>query len=350
MRFLASFMRHGRAASFAAAAVSLWTAVVRAEPRQSADPASQAAAGGSAPQLRLAPGDCGGLDVSETERLLRTELAVVAARAERVRAPVVLVTCAKNRVTIRVRDTRSRRTIEDTMPAPPEGQPGRERVIALAASQLYLSSWLDVVLAEERRPQAAPPRAALRPTPRRSTAPTARPPAFRPELALLAGVRARRIHDARPAAAGRLELGFGSRRLGVAIHASGERTRAAHSAQAAVRYDLLGGGAGVELRQPGAVLEWSAGARLSGYWVRAAAESRDPAARGGSASGSAFEVALGGGPALALTRAWRLGLELHAGALLPEVVARVDGGSDVALHGAFAGLAFKLQYRAEVTR
>jgi hypothetical protein len=341
---LASYTRPAAAAGFAAVAISLGSVPALAQP-PSAEPAPR-----SAPRLRLAPGDCGGLDVSETERLLRTELAIVAARAERVRAPVVLVTCAENQVTIRVRDTRSRRTIEDTMPAPPEGQPGRERVIALAASQLFLSSWLDVVLAEERRPRAAPPRAAPRPAPRRRPAPERRAAALRPEVALLAGARVRRVHDALPAAAARLELGLGSRRLGVSVHAAGERTRAAQRGDASVRYDLLGGGAGVELRQPGAVLHWSAGVRLTGYWLRAAADSRDRDLRATSASGSAFEATLGGGPALPLTRAWGLGLDVQAGVLLPEVVAGVDGGSHVALHGAFAGLSLKLSYRAGATR
>lgn len=305
----------------------------------------------AAPQLRLAAGDCGGLDVSETERLLRTELAVVAARAERVRAPVVHVTCEANQVTIRVRDTRSRRTIQETMPAPPEGQPGRERVIALAASQLFLSSWLDVVLAEERRPAAAPAEA-----PARARAPGRRArgsgAAFRPELGLNAAVRVRRIQAGVQAAAGRLELGVGSRRVGFALHAGGERTRASDRAGGSIRFDLLGAGAGVELRRPAGGIEWAASARFSGYWLRAAADVRpgEPGTRATPANGSAFEALLGAGPALALDPRWRLGVELQAGALLPEIVARVDGGSDVALHGAFAGLALKLRCRLGAER
>lgn len=341
MRILARYGLHAAAAGITAAALSLLPTRAAAEPPPNAQ---------TAPQLELAPGDCGGLDVSETERLLRTELAIVAARAERVRAPVVLVTCADNQVTIRVRDTRSRRTIEDTMPAPPEGQPGRERVIALAASQLFLSSWLHVVLAEERRSEAAPAVSPAPAAPRRPAQRPARPNVFQPEAGLLAGVRVRRIQDALPAAAARLDVGLGSRHVAFSLHAAGERTRAEERVPASVAYDLLGGGAGVDVRYPGAAIEWSAGARISGYWVRAAAESPDPAARAHSASGSAFEVMLGAGPALALTPAWRLGLDVQAGALFPEIVARVDSASDVALHGAFAGLALKLQYRVEAKR
>lgn len=343
MRFL-RYTRLRSAAAGGAALVSLWPAVAAAQPEL---PSPQGTPdGAAAPRLRLAPGDCGGLDVSETERLLRTELAIVAARAERVRAPVVHVTCAQNQVTIRVRDTRSRRTIEETMPAPPEGQPGRERVIALAASQLFLSSWLDVVLAEERRPKAPPAVTRVSGAPRRRATPQPRSTsrAMTPELALGAGARLRRATEALPSAAGRLELGLGSTQIAVALHGAAERTAETRSESGAVSFDLLGGGAGLELRYGRGFVRWAAGARAAGYWVRADAAGQDATVRAASATGSAFEAALGGGPVLALAPHWRLGLELGAGVLLPEIVARVERGPDVSLHGAFAELALKLRY------
>ncbi|HEY6559402.1 MAG TPA: hypothetical protein VI072_19085 [Polyangiaceae bacterium] len=345
MRFLRSYTRlRSAAARSSAALVSLWPAVAAAQPEPQSPQGTPA--GAAAPRLRLAPGDCGGLDVSETERLLRTELAIVAARAERVRAPVVHVTCAQNQVTIRVRDTRSRRTIEETMPAPPEGQPGRERVFALAASQLFLSSWLDVVLSEERRPKAPPAvtRAPRAPRPRASPKPRTAGREFSPELALRAGARLRRVTEALPSAAGSLELGLGSTQIAIALHVAAERTRQTRSESGGVSFDLLGGGAGLELRYGRGFLGWAASARVAGYWVHADAEGQDATVRAASATGSAFEAALGGGPVLAIAPHWRLGFELGAGALLPQVVARVERGPDVSLHGAFAELTLKLRY------
>jgi len=296
-----------------------------------------------APRVSVAPVGCGGLDVSETERLLRTELAIVAARAERVRAPVVHVTCERSRVTIRVRDTRSGRTIEETMPAPPEGQPGRERVMALAASQLFLSSWLGVVLAEERRAEPPPRLRAADPMQPRPARFPARRAKYQAEIAVHLGARLRRLADPVPTAAGRVALGLGSAHMALALHAAGEWTEVSR-ASGTVRFGLLGGGASFELRHQPAVLGWAASVRATGYWLRAQAEADDPDVRAGSATGSAFEAALGGGPVLALGPSWRASLELSAGALLPGVVARVQDASDVALHGAFAELALAVRH------
>src|SRR5688572_22292101 len=98
---------------------------------------------------------CADLDVAEFERLLRIELAVVAGRVERARAPIVRITCEAGTLRVLARDATAKRTLTQSLTIPKTREPGRERALALAASQLLLSSWLEIVLESERAPKPA---------------------------------------------------------------------------------------------------------------------------------------------------------------------------------------------------
>lgn len=310
-----------------AAVGSLWGAV----PARAAPPDADAAP----PSVAVEPSGCTGLDVAETERLLRIELTILAARAERVRAPVVHVTCSGSRITVRVFDAVAQRTIEETLPAPKPTQPGRERVIALAASQLFLSSWLEVVLQDKPAPKPPPA-----PPPARKPAPTAprevpREAAPHWDLSMRGALRAYHLQAPSLGLGPALELGMHTGALRLAVYGSADRARAERGGGEVV-LTLLGGGISAAFESRNRPLRWMLGGRADARALRAEGRA-DPPLRGQVARGSAFTAAVFGGPLLLLGSSWALGADVCAGALLPEVVAHVSGADSVSLSGPFVG-------------
>jgi len=280
---------------------------------------------------------CEGLDLAETERLLVFELAIVAARAERARAPLVKITCSENLLTVRVRDPVVGRSIEQTMPAPRADEPGRERVIALAASQVLLNGWIEMVLEPAPVPESAPAKAPH--TVERSGS----SPAL--ELGLFPSARstieARRTMLFEP----RLRLDFAWDRFFVgalAFFDAGTASRAPGD----VRVVIAGGGVGGGLAFPlGSHWSWSVGATAAAGWVHLSAGATDPTFRARTESGALWELALETGPRVDVDR-WRFGIDVGGGVTLPTVVARVEGDADVVVSGPWlrAGLAIARRF------
>ncbi len=87
---------------------------------------------------------CGALDLAEVERVLALELAHLLSEKSSVTLPKVRITCAGAEMRIRVDDPVTGKTLERTLPMPTEPK-GRERTMALAISQLFLTSWLELL-------------------------------------------------------------------------------------------------------------------------------------------------------------------------------------------------------------
>lgn len=94
-------------------------------------------------QVAIAAPACADLDVHAIERALEVEIDDVAAAFRDLAAPVVLLGCADGRVRIEITDPVTDKSVARTVPMPPAD---RERVLALAIAQLFLTSWLELLL------------------------------------------------------------------------------------------------------------------------------------------------------------------------------------------------------------
>jgi hypothetical protein len=94
-------------------------------------------------QVSIAAPACGELDIGAIERALEVEIADVAVAFRELSAPVVLLGCAEDRVRIEITDPVTDKSVARTVPMP---LADRERVLALAIGQLFLTSWLELLL------------------------------------------------------------------------------------------------------------------------------------------------------------------------------------------------------------
>ncbi len=94
-------------------------------------------------QVAVAAPACAELDVSAIERALEVEIADVAEAFRALSAPIVLLGCAEGRVRIEITDPVTDKSVARTVAMPTAD---RERVLALAIAQLFLTSWLELLL------------------------------------------------------------------------------------------------------------------------------------------------------------------------------------------------------------
>ncbi|MCA9650015.1 MAG: hypothetical protein KC501_08910, partial [Myxococcales bacterium] len=98
----------------------------------------------SSPRVVVEADRCIGLRSDEVGRLLDIELATVTTELRSGPPLEVLLRCEQERMTIEVVDPLTRKRLSRDIPVPlPE--PGRERVVALAISQLFAASWLELL-------------------------------------------------------------------------------------------------------------------------------------------------------------------------------------------------------------
>jgi hypothetical protein len=116
---------------------------------------------------------CEGLDPAELTRLLHMELASAAIPETQIHAPVIEVQCGRDLWRLTLHERRGGGYLDRLIPAPAPDEPARERIVALAASQMLLA-WLpekDAELAEARaaepppQPETPPPAPAAPPPP-----------------------------------------------------------------------------------------------------------------------------------------------------------------------------------------
>jgi hypothetical protein len=314
-------MTRGGAAGCLAAA--LWCAAARAAPAAAIDVDVAA---------------CPGVDAAEVARLLDIELAF--ATGPRPPQPLaVRLDCAGPRVRIAARDPITGRPLEREVTVGPD-DPGRDRTIALLASQLFLTSWAEGFL--ERQPPAASPPPA--PPPGRAPAAVAAavddrgvapgPRAW--ELLASGGLRLRDLTSPsfgeRVAIRPAMRIG-GARALAELAYERGTAERTAGS----VGWSIASAGAGVGWRtRPRARVALDATAVASIALVEANGRGAAAGLAGRSARGWVGDAALAAGP-VASFGALRVGLTVEAGWLLPAATARVAGDRDVALGGPWAG-------------
>lgn len=289
---------------------------------------------------------CGETDLDEIERLVALDLASVLEERGGAAFPPVRVECDGPRMRIVVRDPVTAKTLERDLPAPKPGEVGRERTIALAISQLFLTSWTELLL---------PP------------APVGPPP--QPKGAVAAKRVARRtIAKELPGADWDL-LGVGTatmRDLGAPFVTFGAALRPSVGLGREVRaFAQVGGEAGASARTRGLVdaslvsigagLGWRsspsrssragfafevlAGAGVT--LVRLEGRPASDAVTATSASGVVADASVAAGPTWRVG-VLRVGLEGRLGFVAPSAIGAVSGERAVRIGGPWIGAGFSL--------
>ena len=315
-----------------AAVLALWSVHARSAP--------------PAPGVALA--DCSDLDAQEIGRLLVLELEALTGQAQPAQLPPVRLTCHDASIRVAVDDPVTGKTLARDVPAPAAEDPTRDRIVALAVSELFLSSWLELLLPPETRgaprPASAPEVVAARPTARQRVEilPT------RWELELRGGVRWRSPSDP--------YLGYQPSLLGALVFsdwvrwfvAAGLELDRAERERGEVRSRAWGLGAGVGLRAGGNhTLFWDVGALLSGVLVQTRGRSDRADTTESSISGVGGEATLLGGPGLHLG-SFTLCVEAQGGVSVPRFAARVTGEAPVQWGGLWAGAAIGIGVREQM--
>jgi hypothetical protein len=291
---------------------------------------------------------CPALDAGEIERLLVIELGPEAIpRAAPLR---IELACAGSRLRIATFDTVTEKQLEREVDLGPHLQ--ENRVIAILVSQLFLSSWSELLLEPPRdvapelvaAGRAASPEArsvAERRT-REALAPsTAR---GRPDVDLMAGARVREL--AQPLVLGRLAARGGMAVGPLELFLEGGYERgAAGRATGVVDASIVDVAAGVRWRvaRRGA---FSFGVEAMGGpgWVDLTGTRPATGVQSASLSGAIDEASLGLAPALNLGPV-RATLLLQAGANFSRAVAHVVGDRDVSLGGPWLGASLAVGIR-----
>jgi hypothetical protein len=286
----------------------------------------------------LSAANCGHLHVDEVARVLNIELATVSrewAGPEHLKA---LLSCDDSQLNIVVSDPVTDKRLTRTVTF--DWDTGdHDRTVALLVSQLFLTSWTELLLAHnaatsDLRPRAQAPLVAVRAAETIARA-SLRPPAISGSIALLTGPRVRELDSPlvsaqvtlRPSllVAGRWRLlldvgyerGSASRTLGTVVFSLASASVGFGGrwtlGPAAFDVDLGGGVAYVDMQgnpSPGAVAA--------------------------SASGTVAEGFIDAGPTFALGPT-RIGLLLAVGASAPGTVAHVTSDRDVSIGGLSLG-------------
>lgn len=313
---------------------------------------------------------CEGLSSQEVGRVLDLELSMVTTEIRTGPPLEVNLRCAGERLTITVLDPLTRKRLERDVPAPAP-EPGRERVVALAVSQLFAASWLELLSAAPPPPpppdDPAPPseptalEAARRVAEASTEASARREPTPRRPLELLvgAGARGRALESDGRMAAARTEVllrgwAWPSRRPSSGASPSNATNTGVGWAA------LMGWDFGQSTRRLGQVrghaltagggLAWSVRpgtVGLGGHvlvaagWARVRGLPREPGVPSGANAGFTAEASAGLGPRVRYGRL-RFDLDAELGAMLESPTGLVADGPSMTMGGLWAGVVLRL--------
>jgi hypothetical protein len=286
--------------------------------------------------LAIAAPSCADLDLAELERLVELELSDVSDAFEHESDPVVLLGCRPSgELRIEIRDPVTDKSVARTIVMPE--LEGRERALAIAIAQLFLTSWLELLLPEDEGDERdAPGVIAAERRAREAVAPSTAPPTpierhpF--ELGLDLGARLHLGEDSLGAGLlavhGWLDLGAG---VLLGLRAAGELTRASRErGDVEIWAFALGGGAGYRTPEAGP-FSLSSHVVLSALFVSMHGRASGDAIPGVK-SGVAFEIAGELVPSLRFGRV-RIGLPISIGAVLLAPEGEVAREAPVDLDG-----------------
>jgi hypothetical protein len=295
--------------------------------------------------LSIDTASCPALDAAEIDRRVQLELADVARAQEGTGALRVAFACddggskTAKEVTVTISDPVTDKRVERRVPMPPVAD--RERVLALVASQLFVTSWLELL---------------THPSPEARPAPT-NPPS--PEVI-------ERAKDTATTKAGigppTVELGIGGlvdvrALLDSPVRMMGAFVRPSFALGNSLRFELGGSFAVGQATRARGVVDTTMGAFGLGLgfrssktasltfdvhtlaalaYARAVGNAASDAVIDATTQGFFVDLSLAAGPSLRVGSTY-LGLELAGGVAFPKLRAAVAGDSDVTLSGMWLG-------------
>jgi hypothetical protein len=277
------------------------------------------------------------LDVKEVERLLAIELASVI-EERKSPFPPVQVTCGAGTMTIVVDDPVTAKKLERTLPAPKPHEKGRERTFALAISQLFLTSWGELILPPPPEPVGPPPQAqgsiaAKKVVQKKVT--VARGPAL--EVQLFGGAHGRNLEHAFVDFSSAIRAGVVLDERWRAFVVGGWESGRASRNRGTVEVTVTSIGAGFGWRSPRAsTLVLDASLSASFAWARLDGRPGSEATFADGGSGSSAELMLAVGPTF-LLGPLRIGAEAHGGLMFPTISGDVAGDAPVRASGLVVG-------------
>jgi len=305
------------------------------------------------PKVGVEAAGCEDLDTAELATLLDLELSEMVGSWEDIEAPPVELECGADQIVIAVEDPITSKRLSRAIPRPDGPMRGRERALALAISQLFVTSWLELLVPAERRGftvdalppeevQAATERAREEIAPEPEAAPpTATSPEPEGELALTlaasGGVRARDLSQPMATVVGSARGGLSlAGRFGVFAEAGLEHGTATRD-RGEVDVWIAAFGVGASWLSSPEDVALTANATLSALYVRLSGKPNDPLVVGGTTQSAAAQLALEVGPALTLDPL-RLELLGAGGVTLFAPEGAVSQESAVRPGGAFIGV------------
>jgi len=275
---------------------------------------------------------CGEVDRDEIERLVALDLASVI-EERKAPFPPARVVCDGAKMKIVVDDPVTAKHLERELPAP-IGK-GRERTFALAISQLYLTSWLELAMRPPSEPVGPPKDAPGSRAARTIAAKKVEPaPTWSADAMLGISLRSRAGLGLDDLAGVFRASAYLPNGLGAFILASTESLRVARDrGNVDVTFDSIGVGGAYRSHQTLAF-----DARVGAHLVFARVDGRPSGDRtvASGGSGTALDLALAAGPTL-IAGPFRIGVEGQLGYLVPGVTAEVRSEEPVHLHGLWFG-------------
>jgi hypothetical protein len=313
-----------------------WTSPARGDEEA---PGGPAAASG----LTVRASGCSRLDEREVTRLLGIELGPGLARDGRELR--VEITCDGSRLRITAIDSITEKRLEREVHLGPEQLQG-DRVVAILASQLFLTSWSELLLpAQHGATPQGPPEPATADA--RRLAETRAREAFAPrggvrwDVQIAGGVRVRELGSPLLVGRGAIRAGVIAGPAEIFLDVGGERgaaTRASGTVAASFA-DLAAGVSWRPLERGPFTLDIEAAGGVSWIELRGADPASGVEAR--SVSGIVGEGSIGVVPGLRLG-SLRLGLSLQGGLTFSRARASVAGDDAVSLAGPWVGAGLTL--------
>lgn len=284
---------------------------------------------------------CPNLQSAEIERVLDLELAAVTKAWTADEHLGVELTCDAESVRIVADDPVTEKRLSRAIPLA-SLRSDADRTVALIASQLFLTSWAERLLAPRATPPVvtAPPPAVAKATDTLVHDAIASPSVAR-SIGVFVGPRLRALHTPivglRAGARPMLAFGDHARLLLELSYERGVTSRASGDVTYALAGAAIGGGYRTSRRGALAL----AGHGTVGVAYLSFAGDPDALAIGSAVSGVVGEAAIGVGPELTLGPV-RAGVEIGAGFTFPRAIAHVARDERVSIHGLWTGAVLTL--------
>jgi hypothetical protein len=296
---------------------------------------------GEAVVVRVA--GCEGLDAAELARLLDLELSGVTTEIRSGPPLLVALRCDAGTLSIEISDPLTRKQLTRQIPEPAP-DPGRERLLALAVSELFSASWLELLTPAppEPTPEAVAPRQPVRDEAVAAATAVAQERTQPPRavgLLLGAGARGRALSSAARVPASHLDLllrGWLTASVGLAASFGWDFAQSEREF-GRIRGHALTGAGGLAWRWRARPVIGLGGQVLAGVaWAQLSGEARAPLVPAGSTRGLTAELSASVGPRVTSGRL-RVDLDGEAGWMLRTPVGRVTDEASFELGGLWVG-------------